>query len=150
MVNITTINDSNSGRLPKGQVVVIEPSLTHYYQPLWTLVGGGLKEFSQSERPMKSVLPSTADWLKDSVVRFDPENNKLEVGNGDTVFYEFLVVAMGLELHYEKVKGLPEAFDFPGVGSNYSPKYVSKTRKAIEEFEVMTFLVSTAGKSNRY
>ena len=38
---------------------------------------------------------------------------------------------------YEKIKGLPEAFDTPGVGSNYSLSYVEKTRKAIEEFKVI-------------
>ena len=37
---------------------------------------------------------------------------------------------------YEKIKGLPEAFDSPGVGSNYSVKYVEKTNKAIQEFQV--------------
>ena len=41
---------------------------------------------------------------------------------------------------YEKIKGLPEAFDTPGVGSNYSVSYVEKTRKAIEEFKVNTSL----------
>ena len=37
---------------------------------------------------------------------------------------------------YDKIKGLPEAFDTPGVGSNYSSKYVEKTKKAIDEFKV--------------
>ena len=38
---------------------------------------------------------------------------------------------------YDKIKGLPEAFDTPGVGSNYSSKYVEKTKKAIDEFKVV-------------
>ncbi len=32
-------------------VAVIEPSSTHYYQPLWTLVGGGQAKASTTERP---------------------------------------------------------------------------------------------------
>ena len=31
-------------------VAVIEPSSTHYYQPLWTLVGGGQAKASTTER----------------------------------------------------------------------------------------------------
>ena len=31
-------------------VAVIEPSSTHYYQPLWTLVGGGQATASTTER----------------------------------------------------------------------------------------------------
>ena len=38
-------------------------------------------------------------------------------------------------LRYDKIKGLPEAFDTPGVGSNYSHKYVERTDKAIREFK---------------
>jgi len=118
-----------------GEVAVIEPNTMHYYQPMWTLVGGGVKTLAQSGRPMESLLPKGANWLKDSVASFEPANNRLVTEGGDVVNYEFLVVAMGLELRYEKIKGLPEAFDTPGVGSNYSVKYVEKTQKAIEDFK---------------
>jgi len=123
-----------------GEVAVIEPSDTHYYQPLWTLVGGGVKPLSESGKPMNSLLPKQAKWLKDSVVSFDPNTNSLVTAGGDIVGYEYLVIAMGLELRYDKIKGLPEAFDTPGVGSNYSVKYVEKTRKAIENFQGGTAL----------
>merc|ERR1712110_692803 len=102
-------------------------------QPMWTLVGGGVKSLEQSRMSMKDVLPSKAKWLKDSVTSFDPASNKL-------------VIATGLQLRYDKIKGLPEAFDTPGVGSNYSSKYVEKTKKAIDEFKggraVFTFPAS--------
>jgi len=118
-----------------GQVAVIEPNQNHYYQPMWTLVGGGVKTLDQSQRPMESLLPKEATWVKDKVAGFKPDENKLITESGDTINYEFLVVAMGLELRYDKIKGLPEAFDTPGVGSNYSVHYVEKTTKAIEEFK---------------
>lgn len=124
-----------AGRLGKGQVAVIEPSDTHYYQPLWTLVGGGLKDFSQTGRPTASLLPKSADWIQDKVEKFDPDNNRLITASGDTVNYEYLVVALGLQLDYHKIKGLPEAFDTPGVGSNYSPLYVEKTMEAVKQFK---------------
>ncbi len=37
---------------------------------------------------------------------------------------------------YDKIKGLPDAFETPGVCSNYSPLYVEKTTKAIQDFKV--------------
>ena len=45
---------------------------------------------------------------------------------------------IGDVFRYDKIKGLPEAFDTPGVGSNYSSKYVEKTKKAIDEFKVVS------------
>ena len=40
----------------------------HYYQPMWTLVGGGQKDFNQSGKPMTDVLPKEAKWFKDKVL----------------------------------------------------------------------------------
>jgi len=129
-----------------GEVCVIDPASDHYYQPMWTLVGGGVKTLDQSRMSMKDVLPSKAKWLKDSVTSFDPSGSKLETAAGDSVSYDWLVIATGLQLRYDKIKGLPEAFDTPGVGSNYSSKYVEKTKKAIDEFKggraVFTFPAS--------
>jgi len=124
-----------ANKLGKGQVAVIDPATTHYYQPLWTLVGGGLKSFSESGRPMESLLPASASWIREGVSSFSPSENSLVVEGGDKITYDYLVVALGIKLRYEKIKGLPEAFETPGVGSNYSPLYVEKTAKAIKEFK---------------
>merc|ERR1719347_1373851 len=51
--------------LGERQVAVIEPSHTHFYQPMWTLVGGGLKSLDQSAKHMKDVLPKKAIWIQD-------------------------------------------------------------------------------------
>ena len=39
----------------------MQPSSHHFYQPLWTLVGGGFKDVHESQRPMAAVLPAGAD-----------------------------------------------------------------------------------------
>jgi len=118
-----------------GQVAVIEPRDTHYYQPGWTLVGGGMKTFEDTGKPMKNVLPKKAEWLKTSVETFDPDNSKVTTTEGDEISYEYLVIAMGLQLKYEMVKGLPEALETPGVCSNYHQDYVKKTFPSIQNFK---------------
>jgi len=124
-----------ASKLGAGQVCVIEPKENHYYQPMWTLVGGGAKRLEQSVRPMSSLLPSSATWLRDSVAAFHPDTNQVVTEGGAVVEYDYLVVATGLTLRFDKIKGLPEAFDTPGVGSNYSKDYVEKTTKAIADFQ---------------
>ena len=44
------------------------------------------------------MLPSKAKWLKDSVTSFDPSGSKLETAAGDSVSYDWLVIATGLQL----------------------------------------------------
>lgn len=51
----------------------------------------------------KDVLPRKAEWIKQSVVSFNPDESKLTTSEGDEISYEFLVVAMGLQLNYGQV-----------------------------------------------
>ena len=122
-------------KLGVGKVAIIEPSDHHYYQPIWTLVGAGAKPFEASAKKMDDVMPANASWFKNRVVGFDPENNVVNLCDDTSISYKYLVVAMGLQLAFEKIKGLPEAFDHPGVCSNYSPATVGKTLKALEHFQ---------------
>lgn len=124
-----------SNALGKGKVAIIEPAEDHYYQPLWTLVGAGVKPMSASRHAMKDVMPSKVDWIKDKVAAFDPDENTVTLNNGEEISYRYLVVAMGIQLHYERIKGLPEAFETPGVCSNYSAATVGKTQAALEQFK---------------
>lgn len=120
-----------------GGCVVVEPADTHYYQPMWTLVGGGMKTLDQSARSMASVLPKKAKWIQDSVAAFEPQENRIVTANGTEIKYEFMVVALGLDLHYEAIPGLEEALAMEGSGvcSNYSHKYVNRTYKCIQDFQ---------------
>lgn len=52
---------------------------------------------------MKNVLPKNSQWIKDSVMAFEPDNNRVVTSNGDTVQYEIMIVAMGLQLLWDKV-----------------------------------------------
>lgn len=117
--------------------VIVEPSDTHYYQPMWTMVGGGMKRLEQSGRCMLDVLPRASTWLQDSVAKFLPQESKVVTSNGTEVSYDYLVVALGMDLHYEMIPGLEEALDTEGSGvcSNYSWKYVDRTLQCVKDFK---------------
>lgn len=53
---------------------------------------------------MKDVLPKNAKWLKASVADFQPDVNKVLTHNGDTIQYDIMIVAVGLELYWDKVR----------------------------------------------
>lgn len=113
------------------QVAIIDPSTKHYYQPLWTLVGGGASKKEKSVRDMKTVIPDGVNWIQQAVEKFYPEQNKVELNNGTFVHYEFLVVAAGLEIHWDKIKGLKESLGTKNVCSNYSYEHVDYTWETI-------------------
>ncbi|XP_024937938.1 sulfide:quinone oxidoreductase, mitochondrial isoform X4 [Cephus cinctus] len=127
------------------QVIVVEPSDIHYYQPLFTLIGGGIKLFKSSNRPMAQVLPRNAKWIKDSVITFQPESNNIITSNGDTIQYEIMIVAMGLQLYWDKIPGLIEGLKNPDsqICSIYGPEMVTevfnKIKKVSNGTAVFTF-----------
>ncbi len=100
-------------------IAIIEPSNKHYYQPLWTLVGGGVVEKESTERDHSEFFPKGATFYQDAVAAFDPENNTVTTRDGKTISYDFLVVSPGIQLDWHKVKGLPETLGKNGVCSNY-------------------------------
>ncbi|KPK15043.1 MAG: pyridine nucleotide-disulfide oxidoreductase [Myxococcales bacterium SG8_38] len=117
------------------RVTIVEPSTTHDYQPLWTLVGGGVFPREMSRRPMADVMPRGVIWIRDRVETFDPEKNEVRTEGGKTLVYNELVVAAGIQLDWGAVKGLPEALGKGGVCSNYGYDTVPYTWETIQAFE---------------
>ena len=52
---------------------------------------------------MKDVLPDGCAWIQDKVTEFDPENNTIKLSTGKNIQYDYLVVAMGLQLNFDQV-----------------------------------------------
>ena len=57
--------------------------------------------YSQNLFPFKNF--QNADWIKSSAAKFDPEKNTVTTANGDEISYEYMVVAVGLQLRYDQV-----------------------------------------------
>ncbi|XP_022442893.1 sulfide:quinone oxidoreductase, mitochondrial isoform X3 [Delphinapterus leucas] len=83
-------------------VAIVEPSERHFYQPIWTLVGAGAKPLASSGRPTASVIPSGVEWIKARVVDLNPDKNCIHTDNDKEISYKYLIIALGIQLDYEK------------------------------------------------
>ncbi len=119
---------------PPASIALIEPSDTHYYQPIWTLVGAGVFDKEISARPMEEFIPDGVQWIHDAATSFDPENRTVDTAHGPRIGYDYLVVAPGLELDWEALPGLSDAIRDPqsGVVSNYAYEYCEGTWRAMQ------------------
>jgi len=113
-------------------IAIIDPQETHYYQPLWTLVGAGVFEHAASERRTRELIPAGVEWIKQKVRSFLPDQKSLVLADGSTHSYDYLVVAPGIQLDWKKIKGLPEALNTPGVCSNYALYGSKKTFQEVQ------------------
>lgn len=101
-------------------VGIIDPAEYHYYQPAWTLVGGGAFDIKKTTRKEADCIPTNATWIKDEVTHFYPDSNEVTVKENGNLTYDYLVVAPGIQLDWHKIKGLKENLGTHGICSNYT------------------------------
>ncbi len=116
-------------------VAIIEPTDKHYYQPAWTLVGGGVYKALDTVRDEKDYIPDSATWIKDYVAKLDPDNNTVITQEGKRICYEYLVLAPGIQIDWHLIKGLKETIGQDGVCSNYAYEYAPYTWELIKNFK---------------
>ena len=120
-------------RKPDLDIAVIEPADAHYYQPGWTLVGGGVFKPATTVRTMASVLPRGVTWIKAAVAAFEPDKDAVILDGCRVVKYGRLIVCPGLKLDWRAVPGLVETLGQNGVTSNYRYDLAPYTWKLVQE-----------------
>ncbi len=103
----------------KLDIAVVDPAQHHYYQPAFTLVGGGDYDSAKTVRSQQSVMPSQVTWIQEAVASFQPEGNTVTTVAGAKISYDYLVACPGIQLNWDGVQGLPETLGKNGVCSNY-------------------------------
>ncbi len=116
-------------------IAIIEPSEVHYYQPAFTVVGGGEYDFEKTRRSEGALMPRGVHWIKDSAAGFEPTANRVDLQSGNTVTYDFLVLCPGIQLDWHKIAGLTDTLGKNNVCSNYSPDTVQYTWECIQNFK---------------
>ncbi|MBV8037682.1 bifunctional protein tyrosine phosphatase family protein/NAD(P)/FAD-dependent oxidoreductase [Roseateles sp.] len=106
-------------RQPGLDIAIIDPADVHYYQPGWTLVGGGVFDAAATARTLAAVLPRGVHWLKAAVAAFEPERDAVILDGCRVVRYRQLVVCPGLKLDWHGIDGLVDTLGRHGVTSNY-------------------------------
>jgi sulfide:quinone oxidoreductase len=121
-------------RAGEEDVALVEPASEHYYQPLWTLVGGGVSDIARSRRKESAVVPKGVRWVQDAAVELDPEKRVVATTSGARIGYDVLILCPGLELAWELVPGLSEAMATPFAASNYAVELAPKNAELVRRF----------------
>ena len=116
-------------------IAIIDPADIHYYQPGWTMVGGGIFEASQTAKTMGSLIPRGVKWIKSAVAAFEPDNNAVILDGCRVVKYDRLVVCPGLKLDWDAVEGLEDTLGRNGVTSNYRYDLAPYTWQLVQELK---------------
>ncbi len=128
-----------AGLLDGAKITLIDARKEHFYQPGFTLVGGGIKPSDYVVSTTAEYVPRNVELVPQRVAEFDPEGNKVVTEAGQSHPYDFLIVATGMQLEYGLIEGMDASLiGKEGIGSIYhSPAGAQATWQAMSAFADM-------------
>ena len=116
-------------------MAVIEPSQFRYEPWDWVRVGteGRPKESTRSRRRLQ--IPPGVVWVRDQMSQIHPEEQRLATETGFELAYEVLVLATGIEMKWNRIRGLEDHLGEAGICSVYGYEQAENAWELFTSFE---------------
>ncbi|MEM2883073.1 MAG: FAD/NAD(P)-binding oxidoreductase [Nitrososphaerales archaeon] len=137
----TIVANITSRKLKKdANVTLIDKSGKHIYQPGFVYVAFGDEQIRNIVRDEHSLLNNNVNLITKEATKIDPKNRKVFLDDGESLDYDYLVIATGSRIVLEEVKGLKEgAYHF------YEAEAAEKLRQALKSFTGGKIVVGVGG-----
>ena len=107
-------------KISNPDITIVTPNEIHLYQPGQVFIATGVYEPDEILMSNNDFIPDDVKWIKDEAKTIDADNNKITLRSGEELSYDYLVVATGIQYHYEWIKGLTaEDIGKNGIASVY-------------------------------
>ena len=87
-------------------ITIVDEEPEHHYQPGYLFLPFGTYQPSQIVKPKKKFIPKGVDLVMGSISRLDAEENLVELSDGRTLDYDYLVIATGTTPRPEETEGM--------------------------------------------
>ena len=87
-------------------ITIVDQRTEHYYQPGFLFIPFGTYEPSEVVRKETDFLPRGVNYVNDEIDELLPEENKVILGSGDTLTYDYLIIATGTRPTPSETPGL--------------------------------------------
>lgn len=123
--------------LPKAEweIVVVEPSLVHLYQPGLLFLPFGRYQPADLVKPNQSLLPAGVSLIRAEVERVDTATNQVLLVGRDPIGYDQLVIATGTTPRPDMTPGLDGSQMGKTVHEFYTLEGAVALRRALEEWQ---------------
>ncbi|MCL4559112.1 MAG: NAD(P)/FAD-dependent oxidoreductase [Chloroflexi bacterium] len=89
-------------------ITLVDQDPVHYYQPGFLFAPFGIYTQKDLFKPKVCFIPPLVKLIQATIEAVDPDQNKVHLGNGMTLSYDFLIIATGTDIHPEETPGLGE------------------------------------------
>jgi sulfide:quinone oxidoreductase len=94
--------------LPESEwrITVVEPSDVHHYQPGYLFLPFGAYTPEETIEPTDRFIPEGVVRVRAEVDRVDADANVVHLGNGETLAYDYLIIATGTSPRPDQTPGM--------------------------------------------
>ncbi|MCB2224368.1 MAG: NAD(P)/FAD-dependent oxidoreductase [Actinobacteria bacterium] len=109
-------------------ITIVDQSHTHYYQPGFLFIPFGIYGVKDVERPRRDFIAPGVTTVAAEIESIDPEQNRVALGDGRVLEYDYLVIATGTHPRPDQTPGFEE-----GLGDNVHEFYTVEGAAALAE-----------------
>src|SRR5512135_3490183 len=90
------------------KITIVDQNDVHYYQPGFLFLPFGTYTKKDVVKSKRAFVPNGVDMVLSAIEIIDADHNQVRLANGQTLSYDFLVIATGADIHPEQTPGLAE------------------------------------------
>ena len=100
------------------EIDIIDEREEHHYQPGYLFLPFDIYKPGDITKPIRDFIPDGVNFISDAIDRIIPDDNMVNMVNGDRLHYDLLIIATGAKIAPEETEGMqgPEwqksIFDF--------------------------------------
>lgn len=90
------------------QITIVDQHETHYYQPGYLFIPFGVYSKNDVIKPKRDFMPNGVHLVMSAIEAIEAEQNRVRLANGQTLGYDFLIIATGADIYPQQTPGLGE------------------------------------------
>jgi sulfide:quinone oxidoreductase len=90
------------------RLTIVDKDETHYYQPGFLFIPFGIYSKQDVIKPKKNFFPRDTNVIVSEIDLIKPEENKVQLSNGDILSYDYLIIATGTEIRPDEIEGMTD------------------------------------------
>jgi len=99
------------------KIIIVDKDETHYYQPGLLFIPYGIYSPKEIIKPKIKLVPASVEMIFSDIELIEPDKQIVTLKGGNSINYEYLIVATGCGIHPEETPGLLDnwhknVFDF--------------------------------------
>jgi sulfide:quinone oxidoreductase len=117
------------------QITIVDQYKTHYYQPGFLFLPFDIYSTKQVKKNGKKFIPKKVNYIQKKIELIKPEENKVNLEDGEVLNYDVLIIATGTKIAPDEVEGMNGPQWHKNIFDFYTYEGAKALRNKLREWE---------------